>query len=314
MTVYLLRRVGALLPVLLVVAVVSFALVHLTPGDPAANILGDDATAADVTALRERLGFDKPLPVQFGTWALKAVTGDLGRSLYTSRPVLESIVARLEPTLVLTAYSLLIAIVLGLLAGVAGAIYRNSPLDQTLLVTSLLGVSMPNFWLGINLILLFSVSWRLFPVAGYVPLGDGVLGTLRTLTLPALALGFSQSAIIARMTRTSMLEVLGQDFIRTARAKGLAPRVVVFRHALRNALVAVVTVVGVVVTVLLSGSIVVESVFSLPGLGRLMIEAVQRRDYPVIQGMILFVAAINVVVNLVVDLSYALIDPRIEYS
>lgn len=314
MTVYVLRRIFALLPVLLVVAVVSFALVHLTPGDPAANILGDDATVEDLRLMREQLGLDRPLIVQFGSWAGSAVLGDLGRSIYTSRPVLQSILARLEPTLVLTVYSLLIAMIIGLLAGVISAVYRNSILDQTLLVTSLLGVSMPNFWLGINLILLFSVTWRLFPVAGYAPLNEGLLGTLHTLTLPALALGFSQSAIITRMTRTSMLEVLGQDYVRTARAKGLAPRTVIFVHALRNALVAVITVIGVVVTVLLSGSIVVESVFSLPGLGRLMIESVQRRDYPVIQGMILFVAAINVVVNLLIDLSYAVIDPRIEYS
>lgn len=314
MTIYILRRIFALLPVLLVVAVVSFGLVHLTPGDPAANIVGDDATPEDIRLMREQLGLNRPLLVQFGSWAGKALIGDFGRSIYTGRPVFQSILARLEPTLVLTAYSLLIALVIGLLAGVAGAVYRNSLLDQTLLVTSLLGVSMPNFWLGINLILLFSVAWRLFPVAGYVPLDEGVLRTLHSLTLPALALGFSQSAIITRMTRNSMLEVLGQDYVRTARAKGLKPGSVIFRHALRNALVSVVTVVGVVVTVLLSGSIVVESVFSLPGLGRLMIEAVQRRDYPVIQGMIIFVAAINVVVNLLVDLSYVLIDPRIEYS
>lgn len=298
MTIYILRRIFALLPVLLVVAVVSFGLVHLTPGDPAANIVGDDATPEDIRLMREQLGLNRPLLVQFGSWAGKALIGDFGRSIYTGRPVFQSILARLEPTLVLTAYSLLIALVIGLLAGVAGAVYRNSLLDQTLLVTSLLGVSMPNFWLGINLILLFSVAWRLFPVAGYVPLDEGVLRTLHSLTLPALALGFSQSAIITRMTRNSMLEVLGQDYVRTARAKGLKPGSVIFRHALRNALVSVVTVVGVVVTVLLSGSIVVESVFSLPGLGRLMIEAVQRRDYPVIQGMIIFVAAINVVVNL----------------
>lgn len=314
MTVFVMRRIFALVPVLLVVAVVSFALVHLTPGDPAANIVGDDATAEDIRLMREQLGLDRPLVVQFGSWAGNALIGDLGRSIYTSRPVMQSIISRLEPTLVLTGYSLIIAMFLGLLAGVAGAVYRNSVVDQTLLVTTLLGVSMPNFWLGINLILLFSVSWRLFPVAGYVPLDEGLLRTLHSLTLPALALGFSQSAIIARMTRTSMLEVLGQDYVRTARAKGLNPRSVIFRHALRNALVSVVTVIGVVVTVLLSGSIVVESVFSLPGLGRLMIEAVQRRDYPVIQGVILFVAAINVVVNLLVDLSYVLIDPRIEYS
>lgn len=314
MTVYVLRRLFALLPVLAVVGIVSFALVHITPGDPAANILGDEATTQDVELLRAKMGLDKPLPVQFVTWATRAAIGDFGTSLYTGRSVMGSIVGRLEPTLMLTGMSLLIALAIGLVAGILSAVYRNTALDQTLLVGSLIGVSMPNFWLGINLILLFSVGLQLFPVAGYVPVSTNWVQSLHYLVLPALALGFSQSAIITRMTRTSMLEVLGQDYIRTARAKGLRPRRVITRHALRNALVSVVTVVGVVVTVLLSGSIVIESVFSLPGLGRLMIEGVQRRDYPVIQGMILFVASINVVLNLIVDLVYVLIDPRIEYT
>jgi peptide/nickel transport system permease protein len=314
MTAYLIRRLIALLPVLAVVGLVSFALVHITPGDPAANIVGDDATEEDIARMRSRLGLDRPLPVQFVDWASSVLTGDLGTSLYTGRSVFGSIVGRLEPTLMLTAMSLLIAVVSGVLFGVISAVYRNSVIDQSILVATLIGVSMPNFWLGINLILLLAVGMRMFPVAGYVPIDEGFLRAIHTLTLPALALGLSQSAIITRMTRTSMLEILGLDFIRTARAKGLPPRIVIFRHALRNALVNVVTVIGVVVTVLLSGSIVVEIVFSLPGLGRLLIEAVQRRDYPVIQGMLLFVATINVLVNLVVDLLYVWIDPRIQYT
>lgn len=311
---YTVRRLFALLPVLAVVGVVSFALVHITPGDPATNLLGDDATAEDIARMRARLGLDRPLPVQFFDWAGGVVTGDLGTSLHTGRPVLGSILARLEPTLVLTAMSLVIAIVTGIAFGVLSAVHRNGPVDQTLLVVSLFGVSMPNFWLGINLILLLAVGLRWFPVAGYVPLDEGVLRTLHSLTLPALALGFSQSAIITRMTRTSMLEALSQDYVRTAVAKGLRRHVVVLRHALRNALVNILTIIGVVVTVLLSGSIVVEVVFSLPGLGRLLIEGVQRRDYPTIQGMLLFVAALNVFVNLVVDLAYVWIDPRISYT
>ena len=314
MTAYLIRRLLALLPVLAVVGVISFALVHITPGDPAANIVGDDATEEDIARMRARLGLDRPLPVQFVDWASSVLMGDLGTSLYTGRTVFGSIVARLEPTLMLTAMSLLIAVVSGVLFGVISSVYRNTVIDQSILVATLIGVSMPNFWLGINLILLLAVGMRMFPVAGYVPIDEGFLRALHTLTLPALALGLSQSAIITRMTRTSMLEILGLDFIRTARAKGLPPRIVIFRHALRNALVNVVTVIGVVVTVLLSGSIVVEIVFSLPGLGRLLIEAVQRRDYPVIQGMLLFVATINVLVNLAVDLLYVWIDPRIQYT
>lgn len=314
MSVYLLRRLVALLPVLAVVGLVGFGLVHLAPGDPAATLVGDDGTEEDLRRMRERLGLDRPLGVQFVTWVGKAVTGDLGTSLYSGRPVLPSIVARLEPTLMLTGMSLLVALSFGVIAGVASAIYRNSLLDQTVLVVSLFAAATPNFWLGINLILLFSVSLRLFPVAGYLPLSQGLFATVHSLALPALALGLSQAAIITRMTRTTMLEVLGLDFVRTAKAKGLRSRSVIFRHALRNAMVSIVTVVGVAVTVLLSGSIVVESVFSLPGLGRMMIEAVQRRDYPVIQGMLVFVAGVNVLVNLVVDILYVFIDPRIEYA
>ena len=313
MAAYVLRRILALLPVLGVVGLIGFSLVHLAPGDPAATLAGEDATEDDLRRTRERLGLDRPLLVQLGTWLGSAVTGDLGNSLYSGRPVLSSIVARLEPTLVLTSMSLMLAMLLGVIAGVASAVFRNTILDQSVLVVSLFAAAMPNFWLGINLILLFSVTLGLFPVAGYRPLSDGVFATMHSLALPALALGLSQAAIITRMTRTSMLEVLGLDYVRTARAKGQRRSKIVFRHALRNALVSIVTVIGVSATSLLSGSIVVESVFSLPGLGRLMVEGVQRRDYPVIQGMIVFVSAVNVLVNLVVDILYALIDPRIEY-
>jgi len=314
MRVYVIRRLVAIFPVLLVVGIVSFGLIHITPGDPAANILGDDATVEDLRIMRERLGLDRPIAAQFSSWFTRALIGDLGTSLYTSRPVLTMILDRIQPTVLLTFLSMIVALSVGIPAGMLGALFRNSPLDQVLLVVTLLGVSMPNFWLGLNLILLFGVTWQVLPVAGYVAIETNWTATLRHLILPALALGLSQAAIIARITRTSMLEVLSLDYIRTARAKGLRKRVVVLRHAFRNALISILTIVGVVMTVLLSGSVVVETVFSLPGIGRVTIEAVQRRDYPMIQGVILFVATFNVLFNLVIDLLYVSIDPRIQYS
>lgn len=314
MTGYILRRVFALIPVLIVVAVATFALIHITPGDPATAILGDDATVEQIEAMRSRLGLDRPLPEQFVRWVGRALVGDFGTSIYANKPVLPTILARLEPTALLTLASLGIAILIGIPAGVVSALRRNSWLDQTLLVVTLFGVSVPNFWLGLNLILLFGVVLPLLPVAGYVSLERDWTETYRYLIMPAIALGFSQAAIIARITRTSMLEVLSQDFIRTARSKGLRPRIVTYRHALRNAMINVLTIIGVVVAVLLSGSVVTETVFSIPGLGRLMVDAVQRRDYPVIQGVMLFVATLNVLVNLLVDLAYALLDPRIRYA
>ena len=314
MTSYIIGRIIALVPVLLVVAIVTFGLIHITPGDPATAILGDDATIEQIEAMRTRLGLDRPLPEQFIRWISRAAIGDFGNSIYTNRPVLPTIVSRLEPTALLTLSSLAIAILIGIPAGIAGAVRRNSAVDQSLLVVTLLGVSIPNFWLGLNLILLFAVAIPLLPVAGYVALERDWTQTFRFLLMPAFALGFSQAAIVARITRTSMLEVFGQDYIRTARSKGLRPTAVTYRHALRNAMINIITVIGVVTAVLLSGSVVVETVFSIPGIGRLMIDGVQRRDYPVVQGVILFIAGLNVVVNLLVDLSYALLDPRVRYA
>lgn len=311
---YIIQRLFSLLPTLLIVAIISFGIVHFIPGDPATNILGNDATIEDIEALRSRLGLDKPLHSQFLSWAGGLIQGDLGTSLYTNRPVTSTIVTRIEPTFLLAGCALFIALLLGVPAGIVSALKRNSAVDQTLLVVTLLGVSMPNFWLGLNLILLLSVTNSVLPVAGYVQLNVDWVASLRHLVLPAVALGFSQAAIVSRITRTSMLEVLGQDYIRTAHAKGLRSRVVLWKHGLRNAMVSILTIVGVVTTVLLSGSVVVETVFSLPGLGRAMIDSVQRRDYPVIQGIIIFIAATNVLINLLVDLSYVALDPRIQYN
>ncbi len=311
---YLLMRLASLVPVLAIVAVISFALVHLTPGDPASFILGPEATDADLARMRVTLGLDQPLPAQFLRWTSGAVRGDLGVSLFNKQPVTSMILERLEPTLILTALSLLVALAIGIPSGVLGAVHRNSALDQAILVVTLLGVSMPSFWLAINLILLFSVDLRLLPVAGYAPLSSGWLSALPYLVMPSVALGFSQAAIVCRITRTSMLEVLGHDYVRTARAKGLRERVVLYHHALRNAWVPIVTVIGTVIAVLLSGAIVIETVFNLPGIGRLIITAVSRRDYPVIQGVVLFITGLYVVFNLAIDLMYARLDPRIRLA
>lgn len=314
MTGYLVRRLLALLPVLLIVATVGFFLIYLTPGDPAAVMLGPDATNEDLDNLRHLMGLDRPLAVQLARWYGRTLRGDLGYSIFLQRPVLQAIYERLEPTVLLTAMSLLIAIAIGIPAGVVAAVRRNSWLDQLSMGIALFGVSVPNFWLGLNLILFFSVYLGLFPVAGYVPVDQSVYGALRSLTLPAVTLGISASALIARMTRSSMLEVLGQDYIRTARAKGNEERRVISRHALRNAMIPTVTVIGLALGGLLAGAIVTETVFALPGVGRLVISSVLRRDYPVVQGVLMFIAAIYVFVNLLIDVLYVYLDPRVKYA
>lgn len=311
---YLMRRLIAMIPVLAVVAVVSFAIVHMAPGDPVLMILGEDATPTDIENLRRQLGLDRSLPVQFANYIGQLLRGDLGTSLFFSEPVARSILQRAEPTLFLTLMALTIALVLGLLMGVLAAVNRNTIIDQAVLVLSLFGVTMPNFWLGLNLILLFSVTLGWLPTSGYVSLATGGIGgVLRSLLLPALALGFSQAALISRMTRSSVLEVLNHDYIRTARAKGVLPRMILMRHALRNALIPVLTVAGITLATLIGGSVVIETVFAIPGVGSLTIQSIFRRDYPVIQGTLIVVAALYVLVNLLVDLVYAWLDPRISY-
>jgi peptide/nickel transport system permease protein len=314
MTGYIVRRLIALLPVLLVVATVGFFLIHLTPGDPAVVILGPDATQEELNNLRQILGLDKPLMVQLYRWYARTLRGDLGDSIYLHRPVAQAIIERLEPTVLLTLLSLLIGVVIGVPTGIIAAVRRNTWVDQASMGVALLGVSIPSFWMALNLILVFAVYLRLFPVSGYVPLNQSVAGAIRSLILPAMTLGFSASALIARMTRSSMLEVLGQDFIRTARAKGNPERRVIYRHALRNAMIPTVTVIGLAMGLLLAGAIVIETVFALPGVGRLVISSVQRYDYPVVQGILMFIAAIYVLVNLLVDIVYLYLDPRVKYA
>jgi len=310
---YIARRLAALLPVALVVATVAFILIHIAPGDPAAIIAGPDANADDVARIQRQLGLDAPFHVQLFRWYGRLARGDLGQSIFLRRPVLEAIVDRAEPTILLTLYALLVAVALGVPAGVVAARHHDGAADQMLMAGALAGISIPNFLLGLLLILFFSVWLGWFPVAGYSPLEYGWFGTLRSLTLPAFALGVVQSALIARIARSAMLDVLREQFIVAGRAKGLAERAIVYKHALKNAMIPTVTVIGISLAILISGSVIVEQVFNIPGLGRLIISAVLRRDYPVIQGVVICIAGIYMLVNLAVDLSYVLFDPRVRY-
>ena len=314
MKTYIARRLLALIPVALVVATVAFVLIHLAPGDPASIIAGPDASPDDVARIQRQLGLDAPFHVQLFRWYGRLARGDLGQSIFLRRPVLEAIVDRAEPTILLTLYATVIAVALGVPAGVLAARHHDGAADQVLMAGALVGISIPNFLLGLLLILLFSVRLGWFPVAGYSPLEYGWLRTLRSLTLPAFALGVVQSALIARIARSAMLDVLREQFIVAGRAKGLGERAVVYKHALKNAMIPTVTVIGISLAILISGSVIVEQVFNIPGLGRLIISAVLRRDYPVIQGVVICIAGIYMLVNLAVDLSYVVFDPRVRYQ
>ena len=306
MLAFILRRLGAVVPVLLVVSVLVFLMSHLTPGDPATIMLGENASAADVARLRHQLGLDRPLAVQYGRYLAGVVRGDLGRSIRSGRPVALEIWDRFPPTLQLTLAAMAVATGTGILLGALAATSRTGIADALLMGTSLLGISMPSFWLGLLLILLFGLLLRWLPIAGE--------GDWRALVLPAVTLGAQAAAVLARLTRASLLDVLPSDFVRTARAKGLAAARVLFRHALRNALIPVVTVMGLQFGALLGGAVIVESVFARSGLGRFAVAAVQSRDFPVIQGIVLFAAAVYALVNLSVDVAYLALDPRITYD
>jgi len=311
---FIFRRLVSVVPVLLLVAVFAFFLVHLTPGDPAAYMLGPLATPAQIHQLREALNLNVPLPIQFERWFLGALRGDLGESLFMSIPVPLAIWQRAEPTLLLTLMAVAIEILIGVSAGVVAATRRNTWVDQLAIALTSLGLSIPSFWLGLNLIFFFGVYLRALPVAGYVPLSVSWIGAIQSVLMPACALGFISSALVARMTRSSMLEVLSQDFVRTARAKGVAERGVIWRHALRNAILPVITVVGNSFAILLGGLVVTEQVFAIPGVGLLVINAVLHRDYPVIQGVLLYIVTLYVFINVGMDIFYALVDPRIKFG
>ena len=314
MNAYLLQRILAVIPVMLVVATVAFVLIHLAPGDPASVIAGPYAAPDDVAKLRHQLGLDEPLPVQLVRWYGRLLVGDLADSIFLRRPVIEAIIERLEPTLLLTAWATLIAVLIGVPAGIVSARYHNSAVDQSFMAMALLGLSIPNFLLGLLMILVFGVWLGWLPVAGYVPLDGGLWPNIRSLLMPAVSLGLVQSALIARITRSSMLDVLREQFILAARAKGLDERVLVYKHALKNAIIPTLTVIGITFAILIGGAVVIETVFNIPGLGRLIISAVLRRDYPVIQGVVLMIAVAYTLVNLLVDLAYLALDPRIRYQ
>jgi peptide/nickel transport system permease protein len=304
----------AVIPVMLVVATVTFVLIHLAPGDPASIIAGPDATPDNVARLRHQLGLDESLPAQLFRWYGRLLRGDLGDSIFLRRPVTEAIVERLEPTVLLTSWATLIAVLLGVPAGIVSARYHNSAVDQSFMGLALVGLSIPNFLLGLLMILVFGVWLRWLPVAGYVPLDMGLWPNARSLLMPAVSLGLVQSALIARITRSSMLDVLREQYILASRAKGLAERAVVYKHALKNAIIPTLTVIGITFAILVGGAVVIETVFNIPGLGRLIISAVLRRDYPVIQGVVLVIAVTYTLINLAVDLVYLTLDPRIRYQ
>ena len=310
---YILRRIVATVPVMLIVAVLVFLMLRLTPGDPAAVIAGDNANAEQIAAIRTRLGLDQPIVVQFFIWFGQILHGDFGESFFFKKSVAELIASRLEPTLALSLSTILIAVVVAVPLGVLAAYKQGTAIDKIVMGFSVLGFSVPVFVIGYSLIYLFAIQLNWFPVQGYQRLADGFGGFLTRLILPSLTLSVIYIALIARMTRTSVLDVMGEDYIRTARAKGQVERKVLFNHALRNAAVPIVTVIGLGVALLIGGVVVPETVFAIPGLGRLTVDAILRRDYPIIQGIILIFSAAYVLVNLLVDLSYTLIDPRIRY-
>ncbi len=301
---YVARRVLYLIPVLIGVSILIFTIIHLAPGDPAETMLGPSATAQDLQELREQLGLNKPLVVQYFSFLTNTLKGDFGRSIRTNNPVLEEIVDRFKPSFVLAIFSMAFAVLVGLPLGILAALRQNTWVDTLCNFVALLGFSLPGFWLGLMLMLLFSIMIPILPSSGY--------GTWQQLIMPTIVLSTNTMAVIARMTRSSMLEVIRQDYVRTARAKGLNWRLILFRHILSNVMIPVVTVAGLHFGNMLGGVVITETIFSIPGVGRLIIDAIRFHDYPVVQGGILFFAFCLSLVNLGVDLIYALLDPRIK--
>lgn len=307
------KRLISLVPVLLAISFLTFLLMAIIPGDPAVVMLGADAPPDALERLRRQLGLDRPFLERFAWWLSGAIRGDLGISLYQRRPVVDMIFERLSVTLTICVLASLISIILGVAAGIVSALRRNRPADHVLRVLSLVGLSMPEFWLGLLLILAFSVTWQIFPMTGFVPLSEDPLRSLQFFVLPSLALGLTLAGFLTRLTRASMLDVLGQDYVRTARSKGLRERVVVIRHALATAMLPLVTVIGLNFGRLLGGAVVIETVFNLPGVGRLIVLAITQRDFPVVQAAVLYIAVLYTFINLLTDLSYVVLDPRLRY-
>jgi peptide/nickel transport system permease protein len=313
MLAYLVRRLLATIPVMGVVAIFVFSLLYIAPGDPAAVIAGDLATPQQIAIIHKRLGLDEPFLVRFGHWLWAVLHGDLGISIFTNLPVTQLIGQRLEPTLALTLTTLVVTIVFAVPLGVIAAWKAGTWIDRAVMIVAVAGFSLPAFVLAYLLILAFSIELDVLPVQGYVSFRDGFVPFIEHLILPSITLGLVYGALIARFTRASMLEVLSQDYIRTAQSKGLANDQVLLRHALKNAAVPIATVIGIGIALLISGVIVTETVFAIPGIGRLTVDAILRRDYPIIQGVVLLFSAAYVLVNLLVDVSYTLLDPRVRY-
>lgn len=310
---YVIKRLLATIPVMGVVALFVFSLLYLSPGDPAAVIAGDIATEEDIARIRASLGLDQPYLVRFGHWLYALSQGDLGTSIFTGLPVAHLIAQRVEPTIALTLFTLVISVAVAVPLGVVAASRAGGWIDRMVMAISVIGFSVPVFVLAYLLIALFSIQLEWLPVQGYKSISEGFWPFIRHLILPSVALGIVYMALIARITRASMLDVLSQDYVRTAHAKGLAPSTVLVGHALKNAAVPVVTIIGIGVALLIGGVVVTETVFAIPGIGRLTVDAILRRDYPIIQGVTLLFSAVYVIVNLLVDLSYTLFDPRIRY-
>lgn len=309
---FIVKRILSIIPVLFIVSIVVFMLVHLVPGDPAASMLGDMASPEDIAALHARLGLDRPLPVQYGIWLKNVLTGYFGESVANHQPVTGMLLSHLEPTIHLTLLALLIAVMVAIPLGMIGATNKGTAADHSVTVISLLGISLPGFLLGLFLILIFAVKLKLLPSSGYAGMNAGFLAHIKSILLPAIALGFMNAALMMRMTRASMLEVLNSDYIRMARAKGVSGFSVITRHAFKNTLVTVITVISQALIQSLSGAAVIESLFAIPGLGQLMVNSIGRRDYYVIQAIVLLIAVFNVVINMFADLLYGVVDPRVR--
>ncbi len=311
---FIIKRILSVIPVLIIVSIVIFSLVHLVPGDPAASMLGDMASAEDIAALHKRLGLDEPLVKQYFVWIANIFHGDLGDSVANHQTVASMIVSHLMPTVHLTIYAMLIAAAIAIPLGMLAASRKGSAADHTVTGLSLLGISLPSFLLGLFLILVFAVHFRLFPVSGYTEVKDGFWKHVKSLTLPAIALGFMNAALMMRMTRASMLEVLNSDYIRMAKAKGVRSFFIITKHAFKNTLVTIITVFSQSLVQSLSGAAVIESLFAIPGLGQLMVNSVGRRDYYVIQAIVLLIAVFNVAINMAADILYGIVDPRVRVS
>lgn len=309
---YIIKRILSLIPVLFIVSIVIFSIIHITPGDPTAYMLGEEATEEQIAAARTQLGLDKPVYEQYFNWVKHAVTGDLGLSYHMNMSVNEAILSHVGPTLSLAILAEIVALCIAIPLGIIAAIKRGTATDQTVMGFSLLGMAIPSFLLALFLVLLVGVKLQWLPVAGYQPLENGLWNHLKYLIMPAISLGSIQAALIARMTRSSMLEVLNTNYIKMARAKGVRDRKVIYNHALQNAFLPILTVIGITFGGLVTGAVVTETIFNIPGLGSLIMNSVSKRDYTVIQGIVLFVTFVYVMLNLVIDILYGVIDPRVR--